>query len=183
MHLSNQKVWSQDPPLPRPHLRVSSQGSSSFFVVDCTSLGLFLVIRRGEPIFLLYFLLLLHSVCILFEDTVIILFCYKANYFVSWRSWQVRQAAAFVHLSYLFVTEQCVGLYSVKTSSALCWDASKVKLYYQPTCVAKVNQQNFTVIKIGKSDWALLVALVFLNDSFSQKWGEMGKKKTSFIEL
>ena len=26
MHLSDQKGWSQDPPLPRPHLRVSSGG-------------------------------------------------------------------------------------------------------------------------------------------------------------
>ena len=26
MHLSDQKGWSQDPPLPRPHLRVGSGG-------------------------------------------------------------------------------------------------------------------------------------------------------------
>ena len=26
MHLSHQKGWSQDPPLPRPHLRVGSGG-------------------------------------------------------------------------------------------------------------------------------------------------------------
>jgi len=28
MHLSDQKGWSQDPPLPRPHLRVGREGKS-----------------------------------------------------------------------------------------------------------------------------------------------------------
>lgn len=38
---------------------------------DCMSLEQSLVIGRDELIFLLYYLLLLHSACILLEDTVI----------------------------------------------------------------------------------------------------------------
>jgi len=34
MHLSNQKRWSQDFPLPRPHLRVGSGGKGIFLEIS-----------------------------------------------------------------------------------------------------------------------------------------------------
>ena len=34
MHLSDQKGWSQDPPLPRPHLRVGSGGKGGLLEVS-----------------------------------------------------------------------------------------------------------------------------------------------------
>lgn len=61
---------------PHPHLRDSSQGSSISLDRDCAPVELSLVIGRGEPIFLLCYLLLLCSARILLEGTVITFFCY-----------------------------------------------------------------------------------------------------------
>jgi len=84
-HLSDWKGWN----LAHPHLRVSRQESNIPLDRDHTLLELVLVVRRGKPvfllyymllllkpIFLLYYMLLLLSACILLEGTVIAFFCH-----------------------------------------------------------------------------------------------------------
>ena len=50
MHLSDQKGWSQDPPLPRPHLRVGSGGKSILLEIPAH-----LRPSKGKQIFFLCF--------------------------------------------------------------------------------------------------------------------------------
>ena len=58
MHLSGQKGWSQDPPLPRPHLRVGS-GSDGFLL----EIPVYLRSSKGRQIF--FFLCFsVHNCCI-----------------------------------------------------------------------------------------------------------------------
>lgn len=61
---------------PHSHLRVGSQRSSISLNTDYTHLEPSLVVGRGEPVFLLCNLLLLHGVCILLEGTVMAFFCH-----------------------------------------------------------------------------------------------------------
>ena len=45
MHLSDWKGWSQDPPLPRPHLRVGSKGRGIFLEIS-----VYLVPSEGKQV-------------------------------------------------------------------------------------------------------------------------------------
>ena len=65
---------------PHHHLRVSSQGSCINLDRYFFPLELLLVVRKSETIFLLYYLLLLHTACIPFEGTVIAFFLSYAWY-------------------------------------------------------------------------------------------------------
>lgn len=68
---------------PHSHLRVSSQGSSIFLGRGCSPFKLLPVAGRLEEVskicFVLFFLLLLHRVCILLEGTVITFFCHTGG--------------------------------------------------------------------------------------------------------
>jgi len=56
MQLSDQKDWSQDPPLPSPHLRVGSGGKDIFL-----EFSTYLSLSKGKQIYLfVYFSLFLH---------------------------------------------------------------------------------------------------------------------------
>ena len=64
---------------PHPLLRVGRWESSVSLDRDCTPLEPSLVIRRGEPVFLLCHLLLLRCVCIPLEGTVTAFFCHTVD--------------------------------------------------------------------------------------------------------
>ena len=49
MHLSDQKGWSQDPPLPRPHLSVGSGGKGILLEVPA-----YLRLSKGKQILFLF---------------------------------------------------------------------------------------------------------------------------------
>ena len=74
IHLNDQKGWSQDPPFPRPHLRLSSGDKSILFEVP-----VYLRSSKGKQFFFLCFFI--HGCCIqscshLFQPRVVPPCCY-----------------------------------------------------------------------------------------------------------
>jgi len=82
MHLNDQKGQRQDPPLPRPHLRVGSGGEGILFGDLCSPEGCtgFLKVSSSLLIFLCMLLLHLSGSSLAWDLAALLLLCFPSCY-------------------------------------------------------------------------------------------------------